>query len=497
VNAVTSGLAEAHRIRRPATLAERTLLVGFDDKVYPVGQLTAIVDSLAQEGIAATQALKGAHVSPAALRSHETRVSVNQVIRVCNNAAALSGDPHFGYHAGERVHVSTFGMYGFAILSSTDFREGVAFAQRYHHMVMPLLKLSFQERHRLASWRFRLIAHPAIDARMARLLVELHLSIAISLHRDGMGPSFLPSAIHLPFGPTRDAKVYQQMFGCPISFGRKESSLIFDASWLDRDAQLGNEIAHDETVKLCEEIMKQLHLRAGLAGKVRELLLMSRLAPTSGAAVAKHLHMTERTLRRKLHKERTSFRRLARELRMQMAVLELARLGSARGVEVLDVTMSGSTPVAEQGALTLFGGGDQRSFAAAEPIFRVIARKYFYLGPSGSGATMKLVVNSLLAIGMQAIAEAVALGEKAGLDRHRLLDVLPETTVVAPALVGKLGRALKSDYSPQFPLRLMNKDLGLILNLAAAVGAQMPATNAAFEVNAAHRPWGRSWIFPR
>jgi len=164
---------------------------------------------------------------------------------------------------------------------------------------------------------------------------------------------------------------------------------------------------------------------------------------------------------------------------------ELSRLGSERGVQVLDVTMSGSTPVAEQGALTLFGGGDQGCFAAAESIFRVIARKYFYLGPSGSGATMKLVVNSLLGIGMQAIAEAVALGEKAGLDRTRLLGVLSETAVVAPAHVGKLERALKNDYSPQFPLRLMNKDFGLILNLAAAVGAQMPATRAAFQVNAA------------
>jgi 3-hydroxyisobutyrate dehydrogenase-like beta-hydroxyacid dehydrogenase len=174
---------------------------------------------------------------------------------------------------------------------------------------------------------------------------------------------------------------------------------------------------------------------------------------------------------------------------------ELSRLGSARGVGVLDVTISGSTPAAEQGALTLFGGGDQGCFAAAESIFGVIARKYFYLGPSGSGATMKLVVNSLLGIGMQAIAEAVALGEKAGLDRNRLLDVLSETAVVAPAHVGKLERAMKGDYSPQFPLRLMNKDFGLILNLAAAVGAQMPATHAAFEVNVAQSAQGQEQDF--
>ena len=166
--------------------------------------------------------------------------------------------------------------------------------------------------------------------------------------------------------------------------------------------------------------------------------------------------------------------------------LELAKLSSERGIDVLDVTISGSTPVAEQGALVLFGGGDRGAFAAAEAIFRAIARSYFYAGPSGAGAIMKLVVNSLLGIGMQAIAEAVALGQKAGLDRSRLFDVLSQTAVVAPAHVGKLHRAMMGDYSPQFPLRLMNKDFGLILGLAAAVGAEMPATRAALDINAAH-----------
>jgi 3-hydroxyisobutyrate dehydrogenase len=174
---------------------------------------------------------------------------------------------------------------------------------------------------------------------------------------------------------------------------------------------------------------------------------------------------------------------------------QLSRLGSERGVDVLDVTISGSTPAAERGLLTLFGGGDQTRFAAAESIFRAIARNYFYLGPNGSGATMKLVVNALLGIGMQAIAEAVALGEKAGLDRHRLLEVLSYTAVVAPAHLGKLQRAMNGDYSPQFPLRLMNKDFGLIFNLAASLGVRMPAAAAAFEVNARQSDLGAEQDF--
>ena len=162
---------------------------------------------------------------------------------------------------------------------------------------------------------------------------------------------------------------------------------------------------------------------------------------------------------------------------------ELHRVGAQRGIEVLDVAISGSTPAAEQGILTLLAGGKRELFTAAEPIFQTIAKQYFLLGDSGSGTATKLVVNTLLGVGMQAIAEAVVLGEKAGLDRERLLEVLSKTAVVAPAHVGKLARVAANDYSPQFPLRLMNKDFELILKAAAQTHISMPATEAAFYVN--------------
>jgi 3-hydroxyisobutyrate dehydrogenase len=162
---------------------------------------------------------------------------------------------------------------------------------------------------------------------------------------------------------------------------------------------------------------------------------------------------------------------------------ELHKLGARRGIEVLDVAISGSTPAAEQGVLTLLAGGDQDLFLAAEPIFQAIARQNFLLGGAGSGTAMKLVVNTLLGIGMQAIAEAVVLGETVGLNRERLLEVLSKTAVIAPAHVGKLARVAINDYSPQFPLRLMNKDFQLILSAAAEAHLSMPVTEAAFRVN--------------
>jgi 3-hydroxyisobutyrate dehydrogenase-like beta-hydroxyacid dehydrogenase len=162
---------------------------------------------------------------------------------------------------------------------------------------------------------------------------------------------------------------------------------------------------------------------------------------------------------------------------------ELHRLGAKESLEVLDVAISGSTPAAAQGTLTLLVGGDRELFGAAEPIFQAIAKQYFLLGGSGSGTAMKLVVNTLLGVGMQAIAEAVTFGEKIGLNRERLLEVLSKTAVIAPAHAGKLARIAINDYDPQFPLHLMNKDFQLILAAAAKEQVRMPATEAAFYVN--------------
>jgi 3-hydroxyisobutyrate dehydrogenase-like beta-hydroxyacid dehydrogenase len=168
----------------------------------------------------------------------------------------------------------------------------------------------------------------------------------------------------------------------------------------------------------------------------------------------------------------------------------LHQAAQKRGMAVLDLAVSGSTPAAEAGKLTLFGGGDRKVFESSELIFAAIASQWFYMGPSGSGVAMKLVVNTLLGVGMQAIAEAVALGLKLDLPRDLLFDTLAKTAVVAPAHAGKLSSAKRDDYAAQFPVRLMRKDFGLVLDAAERSGLSMPATRAAAAINAAEAASG-------
>jgi 3-hydroxyisobutyrate dehydrogenase len=168
-------------------------------------------------------------------------------------------------------------------------------------------------------------------------------------------------------------------------------------------------------------------------------------------------------------------------LEMSTISPDLSRLlhnrASALGIGFLDLAVSGSTPAVDAGAVTLLAGGDQKTFDQCIPIFESIAKQWFLIGEGSSGIRMKLVVNLLLGVNMQAIAEAVSLGTHLQIDRNVLINVLSKTTVIAPALVGKLEKVRNGDYSPQFPLRLMSKDMDLVLDAARASGAELPATS--------------------
>jgi 3-hydroxyisobutyrate dehydrogenase-like beta-hydroxyacid dehydrogenase len=177
-------------------------------------------------------------------------------------------------------------------------------------------------------------------------------------------------------------------------------------------------------------------------------------------------------------------------LEMSTISRELSRLlhqeASARGVDLLDLAISGSTPAVEAGTITLLGGGDQSTFERCTPIYESIAKQWFLIGPGSSGILMKLVVNLLLGVDMQAIAEAVSLGEHLRINRNVLLDVLSRTTVIPPAFAGKIQKIKNNDYSPEFPLRLMSKDMDLVMDAAKTAGADLPAARVAQSILASN-----------
>lgn len=155
------------------------------------------------------------------------------------------------------------------------------------------------------------------------------------------------------------------------------------------------------------------------------------------------------------------------------------RAAEKRGVRALDVAISGSAPAVEAGTITLLAGGDRSTFEHCIPVYESIAKQWFLIGPGASGVQMKLVVNLLLGVGMEALAEAISLGQHLLIDKDVLLEVLSKTAVIPPAFLGKFRKIKDGDYTPEFPFRLMSKDLNLVLEAARSSDAILPAATAA------------------
>ncbi|SNT63329.1 3-hydroxyisobutyrate dehydrogenase/2-hydroxy-3-oxopropionate reductase [Asanoa hainanensis] len=160
---------------------------------------------------------------------------------------------------------------------------------------------------------------------------------------------------------------------------------------------------------------------------------------------------------------------------------------------LLDSPVSGSVALVAQGALTALVGGSGSALERARPILSTFASRILHLGPQGAGATMKLVVNSVIHGLNQAVAEALVLAERAGVDRTAAYDVLAASAVAAPFVAYKRDAYVNPDAAGvAFALDLVAKDLRLIDALATSVGARMPqlSANAAVVADAVSGGYG-------
>ena len=160
---------------------------------------------------------------------------------------------------------------------------------------------------------------------------------------------------------------------------------------------------------------------------------------------------------------------------------KVARACSERGVNFLDAPVTGGDWGAKKGELVFMVGGDAQVLKSAEPVLSVLGKKWFYLGPHGAGQTIKLAMNMILALQVDALAEALALVTRAGLNGENLVEVMQSSMARSGVLDVKAPNLLKGEYKPSFPLRLMHKDLSLALELANQIGVPLPATAAARE----------------
>ena len=155
-----------------------------------------------------------------------------------------------------------------------------------------------------------------------------------------------------------------------------------------------------------------------------------------------------------------------------------------RGVRMIDSPVGPGPDAAERGELTLMLGGDRGVIEECQDVLRAVGARQFYCGPLGSGVTTKMI-NNLVSCSINALnAEALVLGQKAGLDLDVLIDVMSTTAADNRHLhVTARERMLTGNFEPNFRLLLAHKDLGLAIRSALQLGVPLPIGNAAHLVH--------------
>jgi 2-hydroxy-3-oxopropionate reductase len=166
----------------------------------------------------------------------------------------------------------------------------------------------------------------------------------------------------------------------------------------------------------------------------------------------------------------------------------------AKGMKMLDAPVSGGEKGAIDGALSIMVGGEQATFDAVLPIFQAMGKTITLLGPLGMGGFTKLANQIIVAVNLTALAEALTLGKKAGLDRELLLTALGGGLAGSKCLEQKKPNYIAGTYNPGFKIDLHFKDLGLIMESARALGVPLPATAVVQELFSAMRVKGRGGL---
>jgi 2-hydroxy-3-oxopropionate reductase len=167
---------------------------------------------------------------------------------------------------------------------------------------------------------------------------------------------------------------------------------------------------------------------------------------------------------------------------------------AAKGVEMLDAPVSGGEKGAVDGALSIMVGGDKAVFDRVLPIFQAMGKTITLLGPLGFGGFTKLANQIIVAVNLTALAEALTLGKKAGLDRELLLTALAGGLANSKCLEQKKPNYIAGTYNPGFKIDLHFKDLGLIMESARELGVPLPATAVVQELFNAMRVKGRGGL---
>ena len=284
---------------------------------FPSALTLTLLELLEEWGIDTSAVLTRAVVARSALTRPGGTIAREQHLAVIRSAMEVSRRRDLGLHFGKRISLRHYGVIGHALLSSGTIRQVLELFIRYQRMTGPLLGLSMHTERRLTIVRrHNLLALGALQ----EFAVEEFLSSWVAVIAALTGKPFKPSEVRVSYPKPAHWRQYAAVLKCPVQFDSMAVELRFDSAWLDLQLSFADPATAELCRERCEQLLSQLDSQSALAEEVRRALIASPGEFPGIEQVAERLHLSVRTLRRRLAADATSFRALDREIRHTLAL---------------------------------------------------------------------------------------------------------------------------------------------------------------------------------
>jgi len=287
--------------------------------------------ALAQEhGVDAALCLAGTGIATAQLGDPASEIDTTQEFGVIRNLlvalAPLGLDAAaVGLAAGTRYHVTTMGIWGFAMASSPTLRSALQVGLRYVDLTYSVNRIGLEED---GGQALLVLDESRAPADLGEFLVLRDMAAIQTLNRDLMSQPVTPSGLYVRYATPKDPAAFRRIFGRRPVFEASRNMVQLDRRILDAPLPQANELTRQAFEEQCRQLLSKRRSRAGLAGRVRDRLLHTPGAMPDMEVIAAELHMTSRHLRRLLAAEGASYRSLIDEVRQMLAeeLLSTARM---------------------------------------------------------------------------------------------------------------------------------------------------------------------------
>lgn len=279
--------------------------------------LTCLFDEMALQGVSREALLAGTGVPQQGLEDPATRMSQPQKVALFRNVLRWSSHPGVGLRAGQRQRLSDFGVFGYAMSSSATLGEAVAFGIRHVKLAGPVLEKSFRVENGVAIFE----GHDVIAlGTLLPLVSEFWFSSFHSLGGRILERPFPTSRLLLPYPAPAHAALYDEVFGCKVEFSARVMQWHFDASLLSQPCPNANPITADMCAGFCERMLQALGPdEPELVRTIRKACLDSVGGFPGVDAMADRLHVSPRTLHRRLVEAGTSYQEILDDVRRRLA----------------------------------------------------------------------------------------------------------------------------------------------------------------------------------